>query len=75
MAWESCAQIAVPTLVMRGALSDLLSPEIGQRMIETIPDAVYVEVEGSGHPIPLDKPDGFLAAARGFLTGKPAVTA
>ena len=68
-AWESCAHIAVPTLVMRGELSDLLSPEIGQRMIEVIPDAKYVEVAGAGHPIPLDQPDAFLAAARAFLTG------
>ena len=69
-AWRSCAQIAVPTLVMRGALSDILSPEVGKRMIDVIPDAQYVEVAGSGHPIPLDKPDEFLAAARDFLTGK-----
>ena len=74
-AWKSCAQIAVPTLVMRGELSDILSPEIGQRMIETIADARYVEVAGSGHAIPLDKPDGFLAASREFLKGKQPVTA
>ena len=69
-AWKSCASIAVPTLVMRGELSDILSPEIGKKMIEVIPDARYVEVAGSGHAIPLDKPDGFLAASREFLTGK-----
>ena len=74
-AWKSCAQIAVPALVMRGELSDILSPEIGQRMIETIADARYVEVAGSGHAIPLDKPDGFLAASRAFLEGKQPVTA
>jgi pimeloyl-ACP methyl ester carboxylesterase len=74
-AWRSCAQIAVPTLVMRGELSDILSPEIGRKMIEVIPDARYVEVAGSGHPIPLDQPDAFLAAARAFLKGKQPVTA
>jgi len=68
-AWASCAKIAVPTLIMRGALSDVLSPEIGQRMVEAIADARYVEVAGSGHPIPLDQPDGFLAASREFLRG------
>jgi pimeloyl-ACP methyl ester carboxylesterase len=46
-----------------------LSPEIGQRMIEIIPDARFVEIAGSGHPIPLDQPEAFLAAARGFLQG------
>ncbi len=69
-AWKSCAEIAVPTLVMRGELSDILSPQIGKKMIEVIADARYVEVAGSSHPIPLDKPDAFAAAARDFLTGK-----
>jgi pimeloyl-ACP methyl ester carboxylesterase len=67
--WASCAAITVPTLVMRGAISDILAPEIAQRMIEVIPDATLATVEGSGHAIPLDKPDGFLAAARTFLPG------
>ena len=37
--------------------------------METIPDAVFALVEDSGHAVPLDAPDGFLAAARGFLKG------
>ena len=68
-AWASCAQIAVPALIMRGELSDVLSPQIGQRMVEVMADARYVEVAGSGHPIPLDQPDGFLVASRDFLKG------
>lgn len=68
-AWRSCAAIDVPTLLIRGAKSDILAPEVAQRMIETIPGARFALVEGSGHAIPLDAPDGFLAAARGFLKG------
>ena len=67
--WESCADITVPTLLIRGALSDLLSPEVAARMIETIPGAKFAEVEGAGHSVPLDAPDAFLAAAREFLRG------
>jgi pimeloyl-ACP methyl ester carboxylesterase len=67
--WASCASIAVPTLVIRGDQSDILDPEIAARMIDTIPDARLVTVERSGHSVPLDAPDGFLAAARGFLKG------
>jgi len=67
--WRSCATIAVPTLLIRGALSDVLSVDVAQRMIETIPDARLVTVENSGHSVPLDAPDGFLEAARGFLKG------
>ena len=67
--WASCANIAVPTQIIRGEISDILAPEIAQRMTEVIPGAVLATVAGSGHSVPLDKPDGFLAAARGFLKG------
>src|SRR5262249_61731273 len=67
--WRACANINVPTLLIRGEHSDILSPEIAQRMIETVPGAELVTVAGSGHSVPLDKPDGFLAAARPFLKG------
>ncbi len=67
--WRSCANIAVPTLLIRGDDSDILSPEVAQRMVETIPDARLALVADSGHAVPLDAPDGFLAAAREFLKG------
>jgi pimeloyl-ACP methyl ester carboxylesterase len=67
--WRSCANIAVPTLLVRGALSDILAAEIAERMIQTIPDARLATVANSGHSVPLDAPDGFLAAARTFLKG------
>ncbi|HLZ82893.1 MAG TPA: alpha/beta hydrolase [Caulobacteraceae bacterium] len=68
-AWASCGQIAVPTLLIRGALSDILSPETATRMIGAVPDARLSLVENSGHSVPLDAPEGFLSAARGFLAG------
>jgi len=68
-AWAACADINVPTLIIRGALSDVLSPEVAARMVETIPDVRLVQVDNSGHSVPLDAPDGFLAAARTFLKG------
>jgi pimeloyl-ACP methyl ester carboxylesterase len=68
-AWKACADINVRTLIIRGALSDVLSPEVAARMVETIPDVRLVLVENSGHSVPLDAPDGFLAAARTFLKG------
>jgi esterase len=68
-AWRACANIAAPTLIIRGALSDVLSPEVAQRMLEVIPDARLTLVENSGHSVPLDAPEGFQAAARAFLDG------
>lgn len=65
--WKSCAAIAVPTLLIRGAQSDILSPETAARMIETIPDARLETVAKSGHSVPLDAPEEFLKAAQPFL--------
>jgi pimeloyl-ACP methyl ester carboxylesterase len=68
-AWKSCAAIAVPTLIIRGELSDILSPETTKRMLETIKDSRLAVVKDSGHSVPLDAPEGFLKAAREFLVG------
>jgi len=68
-AWKSCADIAVPTQLIRGALSDILSSEVAAKMIQTIPDGRLALVENAGHSVPLDAPDAFLAATRGFLKG------
>jgi pimeloyl-ACP methyl ester carboxylesterase len=68
--WRSCANIAVPTLLIRGELSDILAPEIAERMVQTIPQARLATVTNSGHAVPLDAPDGFLAVARTFLNGR-----
>lgn len=67
--WRSCANIEVPTLIVRGELSDILSPQIAQRMVQTIPDARLATVANAGHGVPYDAPEGFLAAVREFLRG------
>ncbi|HEY2660492.1 MAG TPA: alpha/beta hydrolase [Caulobacteraceae bacterium] len=68
-AWRSCANIAAPTLIVRGEVSDILSPQIAERMLQTIPDARLATVADAGHGVPYDAPEGFLAVARGFLKG------
>ena len=68
-AWRSCANIQVPTQIVRGGLSDILSPPIAERMVQTIPDARIAVVANAGHGVPLDAPDEFLAATREFLKG------
>jgi pimeloyl-ACP methyl ester carboxylesterase len=67
--WQACANINVPAQLIRGELSDILSPAIAKRMAETIPNLRLDEVKDSGHSVPLDAPDGFLKAAREFLPG------
>jgi len=68
-AWRSCANIEAPTQIVRGELSDILSPRIAERMVETIPDARLATVADAGHGVPYDGPEGFLAAVRGLLQG------
>lgn len=54
--WEAVKQITCPALILRGAQSDVLSPQIASRMIEVMPDARLVEVPGVGHAPVLTEP-------------------
>jgi pimeloyl-ACP methyl ester carboxylesterase len=62
------AQIACPTLVLRGADSGLLTPEGAAELIASIPDARCVEITGGGHNAHVERPVQFLAAVTAFLT-------
>jgi pimeloyl-ACP methyl ester carboxylesterase len=65
--WRLVGGIEVPTLLIRGENSDILDAATAERMVETLPDGRMVEIPGSGHPIPLDKPKEFLTAVQTFL--------
>lgn len=65
--WQLVRQITVPTLLVRGEVSDVLPREVADRMVTEIPDCRFVEVPGSGHSVPLERPQGFLEAVRSFL--------
>lgn len=70
--WPDLARIACPTLIVRGAESDVLSPEIAKRMLETLKDGRLVEVPEAGHTVPGDQPDAFIRILREFLSAPPA---
>ncbi|HXU25356.1 MAG TPA: alpha/beta hydrolase, partial [Tepidiformaceae bacterium] len=65
--WQAWRQITVPTLLLRGGVSDILSRETAERMAKEIPDCRLVEIPGSGHSIPLEAPARFLEAVQTFL--------
>ena len=66
--WPLYAQIkGVPQLVIRGALSDLLSAETVERMAREKPDLEQVTVANRGHVPLLDEPE-CLTAIDAFLT-------
>lgn len=66
--WTVWDAIRAPTLVIRGALSDLLRPEDAQAMTRRGPRARLVEFPGIGHAPALMAEDQ-IAAIRDFLLG------
>ncbi len=65
--WEPLPRIPCPTLVVRGAESDILSAEVAKKMAERLPDGRVVEIAGAGHTVPADRPEEFVRTIREFL--------
>ncbi len=55
------ALCGVPTLVLRGALSDILSVEAANKMAARLPDVRLVTISGVGHAPTLDEPQAVTA--------------
>ena len=66
--WPMWDAIRCPTLVIRGALSDLLSKATAEAMTQRGPKARLVELAGVGHAPTLLHEDQ-IAVVRGFLPG------
>ena len=66
--WDALKAIACPTLVVRGAESDIVSPASITEMVRNIPNAQGVEVPRAGHLVPGDNPAGFIGAIGPFLS-------
>lgn len=64
--WQVLAEIACPTLVIRGAQSDMFAPETVPEVKAANPNITLVEIRG-GHNVAGDNPEGFAAAVRTFL--------
>jgi len=64
---DAARNITIPTLLVRGRVSDLLSEEGAQDLLRLVPHAEYVDVEGAGHMVAGDKNDLFNDAIVTFL--------
>ena len=65
---EACASnLDLPTLLVRGGLSDLLSEEGAQAFLKLCPSAEYVSVTGAGHMVAGDRNDVFATSVVEFL--------
>jgi pimeloyl-ACP methyl ester carboxylesterase len=60
--------LAVPVLLVRGRVSDLLSVEGAQQFLALVPHARFVDVDGAGHMVAGDRNDAFNSAVLGFLS-------
>jgi len=59
--------LRVPTLLVRGRLSDLLSEEGARRFLELAPSARFADVSEAGHMVAGDRNDAFTGAVLSFL--------
>jgi len=66
---EACARsLGVPTLLVRGGLSDVLDEAGAQAFLALVPQAEYVNVTDAAHMVAGDRNDLFGAAVIEFLT-------
>jgi non-heme chloroperoxidase len=65
---EECARsLTLPTLLVRGGLSDILSEDGAAAFLELCPNSEYVNVEGAAHMVAGDRNDIFAGAVIDFL--------
>jgi pimeloyl-ACP methyl ester carboxylesterase len=63
--------LALPTLLVRGQRSDLITEESAHAFLRLVPHARYVDVEGAGHMVVGDRNDSFNTAIVTFLASLP----
>ncbi len=65
-AWSWAKAITAPILLLRGAISDVLSPEVAQRMVRELHSCRMVPVPGVGHAPTLSEPEALNAIKEFF---------
>lgn len=65
--WRALERVTCPTLLVRGAESDLLNEANAARVKQTVRGAELVTVTGAGHSVAGDNPDGGYAAVGPFI--------
>jgi pimeloyl-ACP methyl ester carboxylesterase len=68
--WAALEKLECATLVVRGAASDIMSPDVADRMVEDVlPNGQIAIVPQAGHSVMTDNPDGFASAVCEFALG------
>jgi len=68
--WEALARVPCPTLVIRGAASDVVSADVADRMAEdALPQGRLVVIPRAGHSVMVDNPEACRDAISAFVLG------
>lgn len=65
--WDVLPQISIPTLVIRGAFSAVLSSQVANKMVRELPNANISIIERAGHAVMLDNPQQTANAIINFI--------
>jgi pimeloyl-ACP methyl ester carboxylesterase len=69
--WDALARVPCPTLVVRGAASDVLSADVAERMAEEVlKQGRLAVVPRASHSVMTDNPEGFAEAVCAFVLGE-----
>jgi pimeloyl-ACP methyl ester carboxylesterase len=65
--WAAVSTVECPTLVVRGAQSDVFHDEDAERLAARLRHGRWVRIEGAGHTVQGDNPADLLVSLRSFL--------
>lgn len=65
---HAATSLAIPVLLIRGKLSDVVSPEGVQHFLRTVPNAEFVELPDAGHTAAGDDNDAFTEVVVDFAS-------
>ena len=65
---HAAADLTIPVLLIRGKLSDVVSPEGVRHFLDTVPNAEFVELSEAGHTAAGDDNDAFSNVVVTFVT-------
>ena len=60
-------KIGVPALILAGRKDLFTPPSVQEKMADLIPDSEIVWFEEGGHMLPIEEPEGIVAAMRDFM--------
>lgn len=66
--WNHVEALECPLLMVIGSESEIVSPEVRDRVLSSAPDSEAITISDAGHYIVHEQPEAFEDAVRGFFT-------